>query len=119
MYTQEFVEDYVKSHKSKFKKFFVIQLIIDILLMIIFVLAIIKFIDNLSYVYICVAIFFVVLEATLFFNLKKFFGGFKKFVKSSSINRSYSDAVVEFKKTNDQARFDEKLSEIEIKIREK
>lgn len=118
MNTQKFVEDYVKSYKSKFLKFFVTELIFDVIEIAVFVFAIIKFMDNISYVYICIAVFAVVLNVTLFLNMKKFFGGFKEFVKDSNIYRSYSDAAVEFQKTNDQVVFDEKLSELELKIKE-
>lgn len=120
MNTQEFVEDYVKAYKAKFFKFFVIQLILDVIEMAAFVFAVLQFIDNnLSYVYISIAVFVVVLNATLYFNMRTFFGSFKEFVKGSNIYRSYNDAVKDFQNSNDKATFDEKLSELEQKIKEK
>lgn len=117
MNTQDFVEDYVKSYKSRFLKLFIIQSIIDIILIALFILAVIKFIDK-SYIYICLAVFIVLQQASFYINMRKFLGGFKGFSKDSKIEKSYKDAVKQFNKTGNKTLLDEKLSELEMLIKE-
>lgn len=118
MNTQEYVEEYAKAHKSNFRKFFVTQLIIEIILVAVFVFSIIKFMNNSLYLNICIVVFVVLLEAAFFLNIKRVFGSFKRFAKSSSINKRYNDALKSFEANNDKALFDEKLNELELMIKE-
>ena len=118
MNTQEFVEEYVKAYKSNFSKFFVAQLIIDIIVIAVIVFLIIKFNDNSSNVYIYSVVVVVLIESAFFLNIKRFFGGLKKFAKSSNIYKSYNDALKSYKKDDDKALFDEKMYELELMIKE-
>lgn len=118
MSSQEFAENYVKEYFSKFIKFLIIQLILDVAEIAVFVFLIIKFIDNSAYLYITIAAFIVILAATVFLNIRQCFGSFHAFVKDANIYNIYSNAVNDYKKTNDKESFDNKMTELETKIRE-
>lgn len=70
MNTQEIVENYVEAYKSNLKKLFVIQSVIDIILIAILVFLIIKFMDNKPYVYSSVTAFIILQQATCYINIK-------------------------------------------------
>lgn len=118
MNAQEIVENYVESYKSNFKKLFVIQSVIDIILIAILVFLIIKFMNNKPYVYSSVTAFIILQQATFYINMKKWIGGFKGLSKNSMIQKSYNEAVKQFNKTGNKAVFDEKISELELQIKE-
>lgn len=118
MNTQEFVEDYIQNVKTKLTKFFVAELILEAFEIAVFVLALIKLMDNEAYMYSSIAVFVVCFNVTLLLNIKKLFGSFKEFVKSSNIYRSYNEALKSFQNSNDKSTFDQKLSELELLIKE-
>ena len=95
MHTQEVVENYVKNHKIKFKNFFIVQVIAEI---------------------VQITIFIVVLEASIFLNIKFHFGNLKNFLKSMNINGIYSKASKEYQKTGSRELFSQKLNELEKEI---
>ena len=91
---------------------------IDMTLAVAFAFLLIKFMDNSSYIIICIAVLMVLLGVTFFFNVKKFFGSFKNLVKASNIYKSYNDALKSYKADNNKDLFDEKLNELEQMIKE-
>lgn len=116
MHTQEVVENYVKNHKTKFKNFFIVQVIAEIVQITIFIFVLLKFIDNSTAINICVVTFIVVLEASIFLNIKFHFGNLKNFLKSMNINGIYSKASKEYQKTGNRELFSQKLNELEKEI---
>lgn len=117
MNTQEFVEQHVENFKPKFKRFFFTQLAADFVEIIIFVYTLLKFIDNQKAIYICIAVFIVVLELTFFINVKRNFGSLKKFFKESNISGRYKALLEEYKTTDNKAIFDQAISELETAIK--
>lgn len=117
MNTQEFVGKYVGECYAKIIKFIIVQLILDFLEIAVFVFMLIKDINEQGNLYVTIGAFIVVLMVTALLNVKLSFGGFKNFVKNVNLYRKYSDAVIEFQKTNDKETFDQALSELEAAIK--
>lgn len=119
MNTKEFVEKYVGECYAKIIKFIIVQLILNAIEIVTFIFFLIKEINSQSNLYILIAGFVFLLFITALLNIKISFGGLKAFVKNANIYRSYSDAAMEFQKTNNQAVFDKALAELEILIKDK
>lgn len=118
MNTKEFVEKYVSECFAKLIKFMIVQLITDVIEIVVFVIMLIKEIDNQSNLYVTIAIFAVLLSVTIFINIKVSFGNFKTFVKNVTVYSAYSKAVKNFNENKNEYLFNETLAELERKIKE-
>lgn len=119
MSTKEFVEKYVGECYAKIIKFIIIQLILDFTEIIVFMLMLIKEINNQGNLYITIASFAAIFFITIFINIWVSFGRFKTFVKNVYIYNNYSKATKQFIENKNEKLFNEKLLEIEMKIKEK
>lgn len=116
MNTREFVEAYTENSGKKFKRFILTQLILDIVEIPIYIFILLKIIDNTNAVYIATAVFFVVFYASFLLNIRHHFGGLKAYVREMNIRGKYTNALKEFKKSDDSNTFDRILAELEKEI---
>ena len=120
MNTQEFVEDFIKSVRSKLIKFFfgIIATYSAAMLIVYFVF--VKFInlenDN-NILFILYVVMLAVFYLSVFINLKLGFRSFKNLKKQTDINTRYNKLLKEYRKTNNKEAFDQALSELEAEIK--
>ncbi len=88
----DIVEAFIITHKKRFKKFALTQLVIDIIEIAVLVFAILKTMDNENLFLVVTAIIVAIMMLTIMINIKINFGSFKKFSESGSIGKEYLNA---------------------------
>lgn len=119
MGTKEFVEKYASECFAKIIKFVIVQIILDVIEIVVFILTLIADINKQRNLYVTIAAFAILFIMTIFINIRVSFGRFKTFVKNVNIYNGYSNATKDFMENKDERLFNEKLAELEIKIKEK
>lgn len=120
MNTQEFVEDFIKSIRSKLIRFFLGIIAIYSTVMLIFYFVFMKFgnFEDNSILFICYVVMLVVFYLSVFINLKLSFHSLKNFKKQTDINTKYNKLLKEYRKNNNKEIFRQALSELEAAIKE-
>ena len=124
MNTQEFVESFIKTFRTKLKKLLLSVSVICItaMLMVYFVIMKVVHFENDNMLLICAVIELATFELSffisLFLNTKLRFNSVQNLDKQYNINSRYNKLLKEYRKTNDKQAFDQALIELELLIRE-